>query len=136
VQWTRRKRHKRYKILDTTYYVTFNISYRLMCWCSFSKCKTIAYDLGEVGWLSTLRILKSKDGEANCTHCTRDTAVPRVVQWLLCGKIAADRISDSSRRSFGSAVIRDNNSKIISPRVIIRECFLWVSCVAKRKRTT
>jgi len=104
-----------------------------MCWCSFSK--TIAwffagdnppngYDLGEVGWLSTLRILKSKDGEANCTHCTRDTAVPRVAQWLLCGKIAVDRISDSSRRSFGSAVIRDNSSKIISPRVIIRECFL------------
>jgi len=96
--------------------VTLNISYRLTC-CSFSKCKTIArlfagdnppngYDLGEVGWLSTLRILKSKDGEANSTHCTRDTAVPRVAQWLLCGKIAAVRTSDSSRRFFGSAVTR------------------------------
>jgi len=67
VSATRKKRHKKYKILDTTYFVTLNISYRLMCWCSFLKCKTIAwlfagdnppngYDLGEVGWLSTLRI--------------------------------------------------------------------------------
>jgi len=51
--------------LDIIYFVTLNISYRLTC-CSFSKCKAIArlfasdnppngYDLGEVGWLSTLR---------------------------------------------------------------------------------
>lgn len=62
------------------------------------------YDLEDGGgaWMveGTLKGLYSEDGEAKGTHCTINTALSRVAQWLLCDKMYTHSIILSLIRFF------------------------------------